>query len=564
MNDQLAVQLGELEQIPYEGFLDHELPTSTEADRYMTSRHGYQMEIKDASGTWLSNLQWPDDNGVVVNIDTSPFFTGVSELDSITSSFLKYLLQHYIAGSINQYAEGIDLITSRVLQGKDITSAIQAAILDIRKDSDLTAIKAFSRWLIAYECEGYSYDFHDEVQKLSSGGSQNLYSTLFTLDAEMGPFVREEMAIIQEAVNNPVIHLEDRVILALCMTFGLRPIQISLMKQSDFVDNDKLGIAYLNVPRVKQRQQKRRTQFTKRILSGELATMIRNLIEAHKQVHADLALNNPPLIMRRTKRFYSDLDNPYLLDRPEFTNQTIYRTHNAFQPYQELYDESGKTDEGHHLSSQGISYRLNCIANYIPRSPRTGMRFNLNPYRFRYTVGTNAVNEGKTEEEVADLLDHSGVGSVKHYFRYTHEMFEILNEATNKRVEQRHFVAAWTREGDQTGNIYGEEIVEIKHFTSIGKCHKGSVCMLEPAVACYECDKFCANKDAQAHKNALENLLEKVEELKNTSTGAAVHQLDEAVAGCRAAIAYAEGESVTFLETGKTSIATPMIGAEHE
>ena len=156
--------------------------------------------------------------------------------------------------------------------------------------------------------------------------------------------------------------------------------------------------------------------------------------------------------------------------------------------------------------------------------------------------------EGKTEAEVMDLLDHSQGGSVKHYFRYTHEMNEILNEATNKRVEQQHFVAAWTREGDQTGNIYGEEIVEKKYFTSIGKCQKGAPCSFEPAVACYQCDKFCPNKDADAHKKALETLDERRQEVLDTSTGAVVHQFDSAIAGCKAAIAYSEGEQIQILE----------------
>ena len=164
-----------------------------------------------------------------------------------------------------------------------------------------------------------------------------------------------------------------------------------------------------------------------------------------------------------------------------------------------------------------------------------------------------SVIEGKTEAEVMDLLDHSQNGSVKHYFRYTHEMNEILNEATNKRVEQQHFVAAWTREGDQTGNIYGEEIVEKKYFTSVGKCQKGSPCAFEPAVACYQCDKFCPNKDADAHKKALETLDERRQEVLDTSTGAVVHQFDSAIAGCKAAIAYSEGERIQVLEVKSDS-----------
>jgi len=70
-------------------------------------------------------------------------------------------------------------------------------------------------------------------------------------------------------------------------------------------------------------------------------------------------------------------------------------------------------------------------------------------------------------------------------------MWELLENATAKRTEQQHFTAAWNREEDLSGNIYGKEIIELHAFTAIGKCQKEAACYLEPAVACYSCDKFC-------------------------------------------------------------------------
>lgn len=525
-----------------------EFPKSS---RFITTRLGYKLEVKDEYGNWLKNINYPDDNGTVTKINTTDFFTGQEEIDQIISSLFQHLLSNYLGKTIMQYSKGIGLVTSEIYQGKDLESSFYTAISQVKSDSDLTAIKLLSNWLIMNELRGYKYDFHAELCKLSRGGNKNSYATLFTFDGEFGPFVSEEMEILQAATANPNIHLEDRVILLLLIFFGLRPIQISLLKQSDLIKNKDTGLYLLKIPRVKQNQQKRRKQFTKRLLNDELADSIKKLIDIHREVNRDLFLEDPPLIMRRYKTFVGK-NHPYRLTSSTdyFYNsesEEIARTQ-AYQPYQSVYDDSYKTDEGHHLSSLGIAYRLQSIAKYLPNSPRTQRQFNLFPYRFRYTLGTNAVMEGKTEAEVMDLLDHSSPGSVKHYFRYTHEMYEILNEATNKRVEQQHFVAAWTREGEQTGNIYGQEIVEIKYFTSIGKCHKGSFCSFEPAVACYNCDKFCPSKDAKAHENALETLNDRLEELKATSTGAVLHQLDVAIAGCKAAIAYSEGKDIEFLE----------------
>ena len=542
-------------------------PVAPYDERYITSRYGYQVEIKDTSGTWLKEIIWPDDVGAVTRIQTGRFFTGIPEIDRITSAFLYFLLKHYDGKSINHYGKGVELYTSEIIQGRDIEEALNQAVLHISRTSELTAIKALVKWFIAYELEGLSYDLAHEVQKLSRGSEQNQYASLFTLDAELGPFVREEMLILQQALNDPHIHLEDRVILGLCMTFGLRPVQISLLKQSDFVEHIDMGICYLNVPRVKQHQQKRRRQFTKRILSPEFVALIKELISTHQQIFYKYDIQDPPLIMRRYNLYNGN--HPYKepltgLEAPKGRNPNWTENIAPTQPYQHLFDASDKSDFGHHVGTVSIDYRLKCIVEHLPNSPRTEKPFNLTPYRFRYTVGTNAVSEGMLEAEVADLLDHSNIGSVKHYFRYTSEMNEVLNKATNKRIEQRHFVAAWTREGDQTGNIYGEVIVELRHFTAIGKCHKGSACILEPAVACYQCHKFCPSKDSSSHKNALENLLERVEELKATSTGAAIHQLDEAVAGCMAAIAYSEGEEVIFITAPELQEAGDVLGVENE
>lgn len=538
----------ELELVESDGQLQQVVPHNY---RFIKSRLGYDIEIRDESGAWLREIRLPDDIGRTYTLDTSSIFTGVSKFDEILSTLSSYLIQNYMAGTIKEYFAGISIVTSYFLQDNNLKNSFLKSVEIARNSTQLKAIKALSEWLIVHEYVGYDYDFHSEISKLSFGGQSNQYLTLFNLDAELGPFVSEEMEILQAAIKNPHIHLEDRVILSLFIAFGLRPIQVSLLKQKDLIRSRETGLIFLNIPRVKQGQKFRREQFTKRLLSDELADMLEELIEIHRKVYADINTEDPPLIMRRTKGFIGN-EHPYRLQSKSSrffeSEKSEMAQPIAMQKYQELYDSSNKSDSGYHLSNQGVTYRLQSIVGFLPNSPRTDRPFNLFPYRFRYTLGTNAVMEGKTEAEVMDLLDHSQGGSVKHYFRYTHEMNEILNEATNKRVEQQHFVAAWTREGDQTGNIYGEEIVEKKYFTSVGKCQKGSPCSFEPAVACYQCDKFCPNKDADAHKKALETLDERRQEVLDTSTGAVVHQFDSAIAGCKAAISYSEGEQIQFLE----------------
>jgi len=302
-------------------------------DRSITTRLGYKIEVKDDSGAWLKKIIWTDDNGSARLIKTAMFFTGQADIDQITSALLHHLLTRYLGKTIQYYANGIELFTSEVIQGKGVKEAINSAITHINNDSDLTAIKRLVEWFIAYELPDISYDFAEEVLKLSTGGDQNAYSSLFTLDAELGPFTREENGILKKALDDPYIHLEDRVILALCMTFGLRPIQISLLKQSDFIERADMGISYLNVPRVKQGQPTRRTQFTKRVLKPETATLIKDLISTHQNVYADLNLSDPPLIMRRTELFSRKEKHPY---KKTFNNHFFNNNNN----YVENFDHS--------------------------------------------------------------------------------------------------------------------------------------------------------------------------------------------------------------------------------
>ena len=310
-----------------------------------------------------------------------------------------------------------------------IETAIDVVMNDNPKQY-ISVMKSFIQFIILNEYEGISYDKAEEILKLEGySGNQNEYLSLFTLDSELGPFTREELRIVNKATKNTEIEVVDRLLLALCLQFGLRPIQISLLKQSDLVEDENLGLCYLNVPRVKQGGQLRRLEFSKRFVDEDLLTLIKSVIKDNLKKYGSISLSSPPLFFRKISQL-KNTDHYFL---PKDLKQ---------------YSEVGKIDYAHHISSSVIASRLTVLSKLLPLSPRTGKPFHLTAYRFRHTVGTNAVMEGMTEEEVAELLDHSSTLCVKHYFRYTREMWEQLENATFKRTEQLHFTAAWNREND--------------------------------------------------------------------------------------------------------------------
>lgn len=546
----------------------HLIPAFPESERVVTSRYGYKLLCKDYSGTWLPEIRALNDAARAVIIRTDSFFCGIAEIDSITSSLLTHLIKGYDPSTINHYGAGVYLVTSRLMQGESVQDAILNAVGDIKHDLDLSAIKRLGRFFLMYELDGYAYDFHQEIQALSRGRSQNSYMSYTLRDAEEGPFMREEMLILRHALDDPSIHLENRVVMGLMIEWGLRPIQITLLKQSDFTVREIAGEAlyHINVPRVKQKAKQRRQQFSKRPLSRKLGEMIDELIHIHRAVYADLHIQNPPLVMRRYKLFAGI--NPYQQKSPRklITDQRYAggTWEDSFaqdtNPFQDMYDAHNKSDYGHHVDSNSLQHRLTAVVPYLPRSPRTGQPFNLNAYRFRYTKGTSMVQEGYSAAEVADALDHSNTNSVRHYFREIAEMNELIEEATNRRVEQKMWAAAWQRTDDVENNIYGEDVIELSAFTTVGKCRKGSPCWLEPAIACYGCDKFNPNAEVQNHKNALKRIEAQIQDLTSVTYGAASHQLDEARAGCLAAIAYAEGNQVVFIENGVVATKREIVG----
>ena len=152
-----------------------------ESERTITSRYGYRISCRDYSGAWLSEIRIPTEAAQVIVVQTAPFFSGISEFDMVTSLLLSHLIKSYDPKTVNNYGKGIWLVTSRLIQGEAIQSAVLNAIPDIKTASDLTAIKRLCRYFLMAETDSYSYDFHQEVQALEFGHAQNSYMKYYFL-----------------------------------------------------------------------------------------------------------------------------------------------------------------------------------------------------------------------------------------------------------------------------------------------------------------------------------------------------------------------------------------------
>ena len=332
---------------------DQQIPPN---HRFAQSRLGLRIELA-AENSFLSEVIILDTDSVPVTIHPRQWLTGDEELDRVMRPLLISVIERYMPKTVAHYEKAISLFIDTYHDSQNINDALSEVVLESSRkgQKDIAPIRHLIRWLIAYEVEGLDLDLSEEILNLVYGSNQNAYLALYSLDAENGPFVCEELCLLQKAALDPELHLEDRAVLKLCLEFGLRPIQVALLKQSDFIVDNNIGLAYLRIPRVKQRNQHRRTEFTDRLVSDELAEILRKLIEIHRQVYSQPAaqfnydLGNSPLIMRRHSYYYSDNPNhPYIATRNSYSdaNKRITNTHHQSQ----LYSDVGWEDITHHAT----------------------------------------------------------------------------------------------------------------------------------------------------------------------------------------------------------------------
>ena len=148
--------------------------------------------------------------------------------------------------------------------------------------------------------------------------------------------------------------------------------------------------------------------------------------------------------------------------------------------------------------NQYIQPKLNIKSAYIKDESGNPTPLKINAYRFRYTLGTRMVLEGKTPEEVAIALDHSSTASVSHYFRYNRDLIDFIDNSFDSSIMLSNSVARW--EGyiiDDDDDAVKGTFVRGKDLINLGKCLKKSQCEWHPSVSCYGCGQFRPFKKAE-------------------------------------------------------------------
>lgn len=425
--------------------------------------------------------------------------------------------------SLNHLSTGFHALKVIQLSSKDFDSetkfskevATQLAgiiISNIKVQQVWLSIRLFANYAIENDFWGFdeSIIFKLDEIKIPNTGSKLRVSLL---DHEHGPFTRSEVSEIAQAIHNDDVTTEERVLVKLVMQFGLRPIQLALLREDDiFYDSKKLAW-YINVPRVKGRvAQLRRNQnnFILRELPNELVEETKKLIENESLIQCtDEQGNSLPRPL-----FKSSTPNKHYLSHPKIKDYAWHL---------ESVRISGKFIY--------LSRKLNIISRHVKDEDGVPALLKLNCYRFRYTLGTRMVMKGKTPEEVAITLDHGSTHSVNHYFRYNRDLIDFIDDSFESSSVIKNAVSRWQNymisEDDDT--VAGS-LIRISDIVSLGKCLKQTRCEYHPTVSCYSCGKFRPFKSAN-HEAQLEVIKAERDFVYQNSSGPVQHQLDEALQG---------------------------------
>lgn len=449
----------------------------------------------------------------------------------------------------------VDRIETRLDIRPNITVAMRIASLEVCNEDPREVEGALHAWLDALVTEGglagqeqlvsgarllYRWGLEEglpgfEELKLASlqwGSAFRNHRQLVAMrDVESGPYTRAELGLLEaELARSSKVTSRQRALFLLCRDWGFRPIQLALLRVEDYGE-DELG-PFLMVPSVKgiRRSRLRRasSNMVKRYIADDSAQAVRTqLADAHIQARdaqermdrlvGDRAcLAQPPLALfpaqcRSEDRLMRFCNDPAIYE---------YVLHSdSCQISRELAKLTYILGVPNHRALVGAEDTEGADPLYVTA------------YRLRRTKGTSLVLAGEPPEAVAEALDHEGVDSVKHYFRYSRDLHDFINATSAASPNIEEAVRLWS------GRFEEDDQVEPGDTTvrSLGRCKRKSPCPHHPAVTCYSCHSFRPRKDAD-HAGALEDIEELQRRVSQCSTGPVPLQLEVEMHSARSLI----------------------------
>lgn len=383
------------------------------------------------------------------------------------------------------------------------------------------------KWSFENELPGFSEESMDEITwrgeiRHSSSNLVRFY------DIQSGPYTAEELGILDKSIAwSSKVSIRQRAQFLVCRDWGLRPIQIALLRPEDLGEDD-LG-PYLNVPSVKgiRRSRLRRApgNFVKRYISDDTDMALKKQI-SFSEMQCEKAKDRLSSLM---KRFGIEHLPPIGLfptnDRTEARLEQFCKDLNIF-------------DYALHAQSHSITREIAELTNILSIPMRRADQrmdqpkiMSVTAYRLRRTKGISLVLSGHSREEVAEALDHVRVDSVAQYFQYSQDVHDFIDKGAANNPSIAEAVSIWD------GRFAEDDPVEDgdRPIGSLGKCKRTTICPDQPAVTCYACHSFRPSINAD-HESALKSIEIFEEQVLNLSTSGLRGKLEREISGAKALI----------------------------
>lgn len=406
-----------------------------------------------------------------------------------------------------------------------LISLIEARIAEARKEHRLWALYRPIQWYIYcaenYPELGFCTAYAMELEGMSIPGNPKGEAVRMD-DPDKGPLHRSQelpllISALKRDTSQELRHLQEKVAVALSISFGRNPANLTYLREEDFIDltpesDERCFI--IKMPRIKKRLLNPRDDFLEEYIEPLYANIITELINKNATISTQLVLNN------------NLIPNP----RPLFVKQNGNRAALA----------SNDLENAYNVTSADITEMLKAfVARHNIISPITGGLLQINARRLRYTLATSLVAEGISKRELARILDHTDTQHVLVYFEMAGRIVEHLDKAAAKGLSRfLQFFKGKIIDTDDDA-INGDRVDKHLAFVNeenpkdqeeIGVCGESSICHLDPPYSCYLCPKFQPYRHAD-HEHVLDCLLQNREaRLKKYENARLGIQLDDVIA----------------------------------
>lgn len=457
----------------------------------MNSRHSNtkihlpkKVITRDGHAVSTSNEYWALDPITLSAIDFTkirPFASNelIASLKIALAHFVKTKSSAYTSANFGRVVKMLQTVTAgrKIRRISASTILSYRSTLSSRHENDLGGARAFLRYWYNLGLPCISKDAIQALEKLTLKGAPKGEAVL-TLSPTNGPFSELEFKNLNKSLltsfQEKKITLAEFLIVWIFSSFGIRPIQLVMLRCSDLVYTKDPTAFFIKIPRGKQRHQARRTEFNHRVLATEVGKLFLEHIENNRRDYP--------------KIFDESGDAPLFID-------PLNRT------------------SGHYNSTPRLLMLMGEIIGKLGAySERTQMPLKVTARRLRYTLGTRAASEGASELIIAELLDHCDTQNVKIYSAATNITISRIDKALAVSIGPiikafRGELILNPRSAKRANDPSSQIAIQSIKSIPLGNCGCSSDCLSISPKACYTCGSFQPWKNSN-HDKMLDILIE--------------------------------------------------------